>query len=121
MEPMGTPMRLRHKSTCCDERMVGQTSEKAGAHNVPNLKSLLLGGSWVVISGVITRVTIVITHINGLITLLITTHEPLSRCSCFRPTSFVVTILRSESKASQQRNDDRKPGKPELPTTLWYP
>ena len=33
----------------------------------------LLGGSWVVISGVIRRVTIVITHIRGLITLLITT------------------------------------------------
>ena len=29
----------------------------------------LLGGSWVVISGVISRVTIVITHIRGLITL----------------------------------------------------
>ena len=34
-----------------------------------------LGGSWVVISGVISRVTI---HIRGLITLLITTHEPPS-------------------------------------------
>ena len=32
----------------------------------------LLGGPWV-----ISRVTIVITHIRGLITLLITTHEPL--------------------------------------------
>ena len=38
----------------------------------------LLGGSWVVISGVISRVTIIITHIRGLITLLITTHEPPS-------------------------------------------
>ena len=38
----------------------------------------LLGGSWVVISGVISRVTMVITHIRGLITLLITTHEPPS-------------------------------------------
>ena len=34
----------------------------------------LLGGSWVVIS----RVTIHITHIRGLITLLIFTHEPPS-------------------------------------------
>ena len=33
----------------------------------------LLGGSWVVIIGVISRVTI---HIRGLITPLITTHEP---------------------------------------------
>ena len=33
----------------------------------------LLGGSWVVISGVFSRVTILITHIRGLITPLITT------------------------------------------------
>ena len=43
----------------------------------------ILGGSWVVISGVISRVTILITHIRGLITLLITTHEPPSRCRGF--------------------------------------
>ena len=39
----------------------------------------LLGGSWVVLSRVISRVTIVITHIRGLITPLITTLEPPSR------------------------------------------
>ena len=39
----------------------------------------LLGGSWVVISGVISRVTIVITQIRGLITPLLTTHKPPSR------------------------------------------
>ena len=39
----------------------------------------LLGGSWVVISRVRSRVTILITHIKGLITPLITTHEPPSR------------------------------------------
>ena len=39
----------------------------------------LLGGSWVVISGATLRVTIVITHVKGLITLLMTTHEPPSR------------------------------------------
>ena len=33
----------------------------------------LLGGSWVVINGVISRVTI---HIRGLITPLIATHKP---------------------------------------------
>ena len=38
----------------------------------------LLGGSWVVISGAISRVTIDITYIRGLITPLITTHEPPS-------------------------------------------
>ena len=36
----------------------------------------LLGGSWVVISGVISRATKVITHIRGLITPLITTPKP---------------------------------------------
>ena len=38
----------------------------------------VVGGSWVVISGVISRVTIIITHIRGLITPLVTTHEPSS-------------------------------------------
>ena len=42
-----------------------------------NLKKIL-GGSWGVISGVIGKVTIVITHVRGLITPLITTHEPPS-------------------------------------------
>ena len=40
---------------------------------------MLLGGSWVVISGLISRVSIVITHTRGLITPLIATHEPPSR------------------------------------------
>ena len=35
----------------------------------------------VVISRVISRVTILTTHISGLITLLITTHEPASKGS----------------------------------------
>ena len=40
----------------------------------------LRGGSWVLITRVISRVTIItITHIRGLITPLITTHEPPSR------------------------------------------
>ena len=37
----------------------------------------LLGGSWGVISGVISRVTVVKTHIRGLITPLITTLNPI--------------------------------------------
>ena len=40
---------------------------------------VVLGGSWIVIRGVISRRTIVITHIRGLITPLATTHEP-PRC-----------------------------------------
>ena len=39
----------------------------------------LLGGSWVVISRVISWVTILITHIRGLITLPTTTPEPPNR------------------------------------------
>ena len=39
----------------------------------------VLGGSWAVISRVISRVTVVITYIRGLITPLITTLEPPSR------------------------------------------
>ena len=38
----------------------------------------ILGGSWVVISGVLSRATRIITHIRGLITPFITTHEPPS-------------------------------------------
>ena len=38
----------------------------------------LLGGSWVVISGVISRVTVIIIHKRRLIIPLITTHEPPS-------------------------------------------
>ena len=38
---------------------------------------VVLGGSWLVISGVISTVTIVITHIRA--PPLITTHEPRSR------------------------------------------
>ena len=39
----------------------------------------LLGVSWGVISGVISRVTVIITHIRGLITPRITTHQPPSK------------------------------------------
>ena len=53
---------------------------RAGSKALP-LVARLLGGSWGVISGVIRKVTIVITHIRGLITPLIPTHEPPSvRC-----------------------------------------
>ena len=35
-----------------------------------------VGGSWVVTSRIVSRLTMVITYIKGLITPLITTHEP---------------------------------------------
>ena len=44
----------------------------------------LLGGSWVVISRVISRIAIVITYIRGLMTPLITTLEPPIRASGVR-------------------------------------
>ena len=47
-------------------------------HLTGKVKSLL-GGSWVVTSGVLGGVTILITRIRGLITLLLTIHEPPSR------------------------------------------
>ena len=46
------------------------------------------------ISGVISRVTIIITHIRGLITPLITTHEPSSKGFGFRVLSgYLVRFL----------------------------
>ena len=37
---------------------------------------------WVVLSGAISRVSIPITHIRGLLALLIATHEPPSNLTC---------------------------------------
>ena len=57
--------------------MAGATVvENHGTPMFIKMRSAILGGSCVVISGVISRVT---SHIRGLITLLITTHEPPSR------------------------------------------
>ena len=50
----------------------------------------LLGGSWVVISRVVSRITMVITYIRGLMTPLITTHEPPSRLPPVELTGFQV-------------------------------
>ena len=48
------------------------------SHQPDLRRTILLGASWVVLSGAISKVTIVITHIKGLITILITAHEPAS-------------------------------------------
>ena len=45
----------------------------------------LLGGSWVVLSKVLSRVTMLISHIRGLITPLITAHEPPSKPTHHKP------------------------------------
>ena len=51
---------------------------------LPEHRKSLLGGSCVVISRVRSRRTILIIHIGGLITLLISTHEPPSTSLRFR-------------------------------------
>ena len=40
---------------------------------------VLFGGSWVAINGVLSRVAILVSDIRGLLTPLVTTHEPPSR------------------------------------------
>ena len=47
---------------------------------------MMLGGSWVVINGVISRITIIITHVAGLVTLLITTPKPKNPVEPFEGT-----------------------------------
>ena len=75
----------------------------------------LLGGSWVVLSGVISRVTILITHLPG----FITTHEPPSRgqltgslhklCCIGMAWKVTLSLTISMSKpASQADNGGRK-------------
>ena len=48
-----------------------------------------LAGSWVVVSGVISKVTRIMTQIRGLITPLITTHEPPSMVGSLQGFYFV--------------------------------
>ena len=60
-------------------------------------KMPVLGGSWVVICGLISRVTIVITHIKGLITPLRTTHEPPSIGTTLKPKHAADASLVSQS------------------------
>ena len=65
--------RREHFNSCCDFAD-HHTTKLIWQH----LEVPIFAGSWVDISGVISRVTIIITHIRGLITPLITTHEPPS-------------------------------------------
>ena len=53
-------------------------SSDVGLIGASGLPSTLLGGSWVVTSGVISKVTILITLVGGRITPLLTAHEPPS-------------------------------------------
>ena len=45
----------------------------------PYSKDFILGGSWVGKNGVISRVTLLTTHLKGLITPLVATREPPSQ------------------------------------------
>ena len=65
-------------------RTAGARSRPRAAKGSGEGEKPLLGGSWVVISRVIRRITVLITHLMGLITPLIATHEPPSRDVCFR-------------------------------------
>ena len=60
----------------------------ATLRTLSKISGLILGGSWLVRSRVLSRVTIVITHIRGLIALLLTTHEPPSMSGCKRLTQY---------------------------------
>ena len=68
---------LHRNPSTRDSALVRKAEELDWLHGSP--LEFVLGGSWVVISGVISRVTILVTHIGGLITPLITTHKPPSR------------------------------------------
>ena len=83
MEPMGIRHSLGHP---IDRGLIAKSS----------FRSSVLGGSWVVVSGVVGRLSKVIAHIRGLITPLITTHEPPSRDAEWRP------ILVSDQTATLQ-------------------
>ena len=81
-------LQLPQSQTLIPNPTLGKTGEwPLGANRyrimgvVTRVAARLLGGSWVVISEVMRKVTIVITHISGLITPLITLHEPPGRLS----------------------------------------
>ena len=75
MQKDGVPARTRRFKTCCSHVSVLPYTSDVGPALAPES---LLGGSWVVMSNVVGRITIVITYIRELITPLITTHEPPS-------------------------------------------
>ena len=74
--PSKSPQSLESSTTASESAEESKCLE--GGPAAARAGQRLLGGSWVVISRVISRVTILITHIRGLITLLITTPEPPS-------------------------------------------
>ena len=86
----------------------------------PETLSVPLGGSWVVISRVISRVTILVTHIRGLITPLITTPEPPSKLLLWM-TSHYRKPARGSSEVSAFWNVLRAKGCPSVRSTPTAP
>ena len=72
-------------------------------------RRVLLGGSWVVISRVISRVTIVITYIRGLIAPLITTHEPpiSGVYICFQANGITFGVKRGAARLARRTTDEQ--------------
>ena len=73
METVGIPYRSGAPKSGCRDLRAPFAPKRLRTHGTRPI-----GGSWVVRIGVISRVTIVIAQIRGLITPLITTHEPPS-------------------------------------------
>ena len=76
---------LRATEAHCDMRRQNSNSPSKTWRSLALLSREILGGSCVDISRVISRVTILRTHIRVLIPLLITTPEPPSTSSASRP------------------------------------
>ena len=70
---------------------------------------LLLGGSWLRISGGTLSVTRVMTYISGLISPLISTHEPPSRPSQGSGSKLSILRLGPISGTSRTKRQRRRP------------
>ena len=81
----------------------------------------MLGGSWVVKSRVISRVTIVITYVRGLRTLLLTAHEPPSVSSSATPQGRSSSVGTFRAKDSWVLMMEAEPcyGSPKGPSITW--
>ena len=78
-------------------------------HQLARPTSWSLGGSWLVISRVKSRVTAVRTHITGLKTLLITTHEPPSMTLLLREQHAECCAVKVQSCSWAQCPETLKP------------
>ena len=70
---------------------------------------ILLGGSWVAINGVIIGVTILITHVRGLLTPLMTTHEPPSMLANIPSSCLAELIVSAPRNGGASRRHQVRP------------